>query len=191
MTSIFNLDKYSDDEITDSINIDDLYEKKRNHDLNKLKSYKKILTNIHNRIKVTSRQYMSVQHCWYVIPEIILGMPHYDHVECIEYVMHALHTNGFDVTYTHPNLIFICWANWVPSHVRSEIKNKMGVQVDSFGGIIKPNMDTNNDPPRFNMTKLDKRPTVGKLSARDTSTTPNNTIYDTDMMDKFNVRFSK
>ena len=39
MTSIFDLNKNDDDDIEEKINIDELYEKKRTHDLGKLSIY--------------------------------------------------------------------------------------------------------------------------------------------------------
>jgi hypothetical protein len=52
MANIFTLENVSD--FTEKINIDDLYERKRQYDLNKLELYNKILNRIHVRIKTTS-----------------------------------------------------------------------------------------------------------------------------------------
>ena len=37
----------------------------------------------------------------------------------------------------HPNSLFISWAHFVPSYVRSEIKKKMGLIVDENGNVIE------------------------------------------------------
>ena len=36
----------------------------------------------------------------------------------------------------HPNSLFISWAHFVPSYVRTEIKKKMGLIVDENGNVI-------------------------------------------------------
>ena len=48
METIFTLGDETDDNL--QINLDDLYEKKKQHDLNTLSIYNKILARIHNKI---------------------------------------------------------------------------------------------------------------------------------------------
>jgi hypothetical protein len=148
MSNIFLLDKI--DDFTEKINIDELYEKKRQYDLNKLELFNKILNRIHVRIKTTSRQKIDEQYCWFVIPEIIIGVPKYDQGACIAYLIDKLKTNGFNVKYIHPNTLLITWNNWVPSYVRSELKNKTGVVVNEFGQIIEQmeNIEDNKEDPK-------------------------------------------
>ena len=134
MANIFTLENFTD--FSEKINIDDLYEKKRQIDLNKLELFKKILNRIHVRIKTTSKQSVHEKFCWFVIPEIIIGVPKYDQSGCIAYVMDTLQTNGFQVKYFHPNTIFISWEHWVPSYVRNEIKKKTGIIINEYGDRV-------------------------------------------------------
>lgn len=131
MTNIFTLENFSD--FSEKINIDELYEKKRQIDLNKLELFKKILNRIHVRIKTTSKQTVNDKFCWFVVPELIIGVPKYDQAGCIAYLMNALQENGFNVRYFHPNTLFICWDHWVPSYVRNEIKKKTGIVINQYG----------------------------------------------------------
>jgi hypothetical protein len=149
MDTIFTLGDEHDEQI--KLNLDDLYERKQQHDLNTLATYNKILNRIHNKIKTVSRQHIIDQHCWYTIPEMIIGIPRYDHGACTAYIIHKLQENGFVVHYTHPNLVFISWKHWVPSYVRAEIKKKTGVVVDGNGKPVEkgengggPVVDTSN-----------------------------------------------
>ena len=135
MANIFTLENFA--EFSEKINIDELYEKKRQIDQNKLELFRKILNRIHVRIKTTAKQNIHEKFCWFVVPEIIIGVPKYDQAGCIAYVMNVLQENGFNVRYFHPNTIFICWDHWVPSYVRTEIKKKTGVQVNEYGKIIE------------------------------------------------------
>lgn len=135
MANIFDLENFTD--FSEKINIDELYEKKRQIDVNKLELFKKILNRIHVRIKTTAKQSTAERFCWYVIPEIIIGVPKYDQGACIAYVMDTLQKNGFQVRYFHPNTIFISWDHWVPTYVRTEIKKKTGVNINEYGEKIE------------------------------------------------------
>ena len=131
MANIFTLDNISD--FSEKLNIDDLYESKRHSDLNKLSLFNKILNRIHVRIRTTSKQRMNEQFCWFVVPEIIIGVPKYDQGSCIAYILDKLTENGFNVKYIHPNTLFISWSHWIPSYVRTELKKKTGVEVNEYG----------------------------------------------------------
>ena len=121
MDTIFSFD----DEIhSNKINLDELYEKKKEKDLRTLNTYNKILNRIHKKIKNVSRQNVNNQFCWYLIPEFIIGVSNYDNKLCIAYLIDQLKENGFIINYTHPNLLFISWKHWTPSYVRNEIKKK-------------------------------------------------------------------
>jgi hypothetical protein len=135
MANIFTLENFSD--FSEKINIDELYEKKRQVDLSKLELFKKILNRIHVRIKTTAKHSIHEKFCWFVIPEVIIGVPKYDQAGCIAYIMNSLQENGFNVRYFHPNTLFICWDHWVPSYVRTEIKKKTGIVVNEYGERIE------------------------------------------------------
>jgi hypothetical protein len=137
--NIFNLS--DEDNLTDKINLDDLFEKKREIADSKLTLYNKILNRIHNKIKITSRQNRGKeQFIWYTIPEIMIGVSRYNVEECTGYILRKLRENDFVVRYTHPNLIFISWIHWIPGYVRQEYKKQTGTAIDGYGNIV------NNDP---------------------------------------------
>jgi len=135
MANIFTLENFSD--FTEKINIDELYEKKRQVDLSKLELFKKILNRIHVRIKTTAKQSIHEKYCWFIVPEVIIGVPKYDQGSCIAYIMNSLQDNGFNVRYFHPNTLLICWDHWVPSYVRTEIKKKTGIVINEYGERIE------------------------------------------------------
>jgi len=151
MDTIFTLGDMEDDNI--KLNLDDLYEKKKKQDLNTLSVYNKIINRIHARIKTISRQQTTDQYCWYVIPEMIIGVPKYDQAGCIAYIMDTLQTNGFQVRYFHPNTIFISWNHWVPSYVRTEIKKKTGIVVNEYGEKIKDEKAIDSDENEDNVNE--------------------------------------
>lgn len=140
MENIFTLNKddTDDGDIAQSLNIDDLYEQKRERDMAQLKIFNKMLQRIHAKIKVTSRQRMSEKICWFVVPEIMLGIPGYDQGSCIGYVMGKLKDDGFRLQYFHPNTLMISWDHWIPNYVIDEIKNKTGKVYDNQGNDLTP-----------------------------------------------------
>ena len=130
MANVFTLDNY--DQLAEKINIDELYERKRQLDLNQLEVFKKLLHRVHVKIKTIAKRYTD-KCCWYVVPEIILGVPKYNQANCIAYILCTLQNNGFQVKYFHPNTLLISWNHWVPSYMRDEIKKKMGITVNEYG----------------------------------------------------------
>lgn len=144
MNTIFTTD--DPDNYVDKINLDELFEKKQVHDLATTKNYNAILNRIHNKIKLTSRQHIENHYCWFIIPEVMIGVPKYDVATCISYVITKLQENGFNVRYTHPNLLLISWQHWVPSYVRSEIQKKTGMVIDGYGNIVNNEKEENENP---------------------------------------------
>jgi hypothetical protein len=136
MTTAFTLENCQD--ISDKISIDELYDRKKQTDLNNLEFYRKMLHRIHVRIKSISKTSKD-RCCWYTMPEMILGARKYDQAGCIAYVMDSLIDNGFKVKYFHPNIILIAWEHWIPEYVRDQIRKKTGIRVNEFGEQIADN----------------------------------------------------
>lgn len=195
MANIFTLENIED--FTEKVNIDDLYEKKRKQDLNKLELFNKILNRIHVKIKTISRQKVDEQMCWFLVPETIIGVPRYDQGACIAYLINKLQTNGFNVRYIHPNLLFIAWNHWVPSYVRTEIKKKTGINLNEYGHRVEENADNevkviSNEPNDYlkgqNMEqkeKLYKKEYTPIKSYKPSG----NLIYDDEILSKIEDKF--
>ena len=143
MANIFTIDNI--DNFSEKINLDELYEKKRQQDLNKLALFNKILNRIHVKIKTISRQKIDEQFCWFLVPEIIIGVPKYDQAACIAYLIDKLKINNFNVRYIHPNMLFISWMHIVPSYVRTELKKKTGIVVNELGQKIEEDGEENEN----------------------------------------------
>jgi hypothetical protein len=146
--NIFTLSDEND--LSDKISLDDLFETKREYDENKLNLFNKILNRIHNKIKVTSRQTRGKeQFIWYLIPEMMIGVTRYNVEECTGYILRKLRENDFVVRYTHPNLIFISWTHWIPGYVRQEYKKQTGTVIDGYGNHVNsnPQIESGNSAP--------------------------------------------
>jgi hypothetical protein len=134
------------------VNLDDLYKHKQNVNIMTVNTYNSVLERIHKRVKTCSRQRLDNQSCWFLVPELMIGSPRYDVRLCIAYLVKELEENGFQVKYTHPNLLFICWKHWVPDYVRSEVKKQTGVAIDGFGNEIAKKEVVKAVDPRFTPT---------------------------------------
>lgn len=188
MDTIFTLGDDSDFNL--KVNLDDLYERKKESDLNTLKVYNKILQRIHNKIKYCSRINHTEQHCWYIIPEVIIGIPRYDHTACTAYIIDKLNENGFLVRYTHPNLLFISWKKWTPSYVRDEIRKKTGIHIDGWGNEKNTDQETlhETDPNSIILGNKSKKISVSGTNNhyRDTNSykPTGNLIYNKELLKK-------
>ena len=199
MNTIFTTDDPAD--YIDKINLDELYEKKKQHDITTTNNYNTILNRVHNRIKTTSRQQLSEQYCWFIVPEMMIGVPRYDAPTCIAYVIDKLQTNGFRIRYTHPNMLFISWQHWVPDYVRAEIKKKTGMVVDGNGNIIKTDDESDKNNSNFANSNNTLFKNINKSSANNTNV--NNTkaiesykptgqlIYNNDIINSLKNNFGK
>jgi hypothetical protein len=203
MANIFTLENVED--FSEQLNIDDLYEKKRQQDLNKLALFNKILNRIHVKIKTVSRQKTDDQFCWFLVPETIIGVPRYDQAACIAYLIDKLKTNGFNIRYIHPNTLFISWNHFVPSYVRTEIKKKTGLVIDQNGKKVDASDSGSNgdiktittEPSNPNDYMFNQSGKVGDTNGKPKKEyTPiksyrpsGNLIYDDDLLNKIEDKF--
>lgn len=145
MDNIFSNRNEENRESVEKLNLDELYDQKKQEDLAKLYTFNRILTRVHDKIKVAARQKNSQQFCWFLVPEMLVGVPNYDKNACITYIISKLEENDFIVRYTHPNLLFISWKHYVPNYVRTEIKKKTGTVIDKFGNYVSEAADAAAD----------------------------------------------
>lgn len=198
MANIFTLENVSD--FSEKLNIDDLYERKRQHDLNKLTLFNKILNRIHVKIKTTSRQKKDEYFCWFLVPEVIIGVPKYDQAACIAYLMSKLQENKFNVRYIHPNTLFISWLHWVPSYVRTELKKKTGIVINEFGEKIDETASqddkANYEPANPNNYMFNTKEQQTQIKQQKKNYTPINTykpsgnlVYGEELLNKIEDKF--
>lgn len=93
------------------INIDELNKINADRHVRRLEIYDNVLKKCHERIKTVANSPKGGTFCFYIVPSFIFGIPIYDLNICIVYMVQHLIKNGFQVNYTHPNLLFISWLN--------------------------------------------------------------------------------
>ena len=186
-----------DDNFNEKISLDELYDRKREVETNKMKIYKTILNRVHSKIKLTARQRHDEQYLFYVVPEFMLGVPRYDVATCISYIVAKLEENGFVTKYTHPNLLFISWKHYIPSYKRAQIKKETGVSIDGFGNQLT-DKSKSNEPKDINSLIVDvkknqssgKQPAKKETQFKDISSYKPSGIYNQDILNKLKDKFS-
>jgi len=185
----------NEEEASNKLNIDDLYEKKRQRDLKILSIFNKILARIHKRIQFTGRNKRNDKHIWFTVPEFIFGEPNYDNGECVAFLIVKLEENGFYVRYLHPNTLFVSWENWVPSYTRSEFKKKTGITVDEKGNIIEKQEDelvdsSNPDSRLLNTGNKEIKDPKKQYTPIGQYKPTGNLVYNTDILEKLEKKVS-
>jgi hypothetical protein len=89
-----------------------LFEKREKRDQSRLRAYNQLLEQIQHRIYTTSQLPGNPNYLIYSVPPFILGLPSMDLEDCIVYLVFQLRTNGFEVRFTYPNLLYISWASY-------------------------------------------------------------------------------
>lgn len=89
------------------LNASDIIRQQERRNNKKIKSYKLVLEKCYIRIKFFAKK--NDKWCFYTVPNYLVGVPLYDVNACIVYVIKKLIDGGFNVKYTHPNLIYISW----------------------------------------------------------------------------------
>lgn len=91
------------------LNINDLFAEQLEKEKNKNKIYDDVLKKCHQKILRSVQINPYNNHCFYIIPKFIYGIPLYNIEQCIRYLIVHLSKNGFKINYTHPNLLLIWW----------------------------------------------------------------------------------
>jgi len=184
----------TDEESTGKINIDDLFTKSQQRDQKQLSIFNKILNRIHNKIKGTTRSQKKETHVWFSVPEYIFGEPIYNQGDCIGHLVVKLEENGFHVQYMHPNTLFISWANWIPSYVRTEVKKQTGKVLDEKGNIIRDLKAEKEDEDMNSKLFNDKNNTLQKnkkeYTPLDQYKPTGNLVYNQEMFDKIDKKMN-
>lgn len=170
-----------DNELPSKINIEELFETDKNTEIQRKSIYLKILNRVHKKITTTSKIKNNNKYCFFIIPEVILGVPTYDLEDCKQYIFKSLIDNGFQIKYTHPNLLFISWNHILPSYIRKKIKKETGYIVNVNGEIQnKKTTDELKDipgPERKTTKNTEKR-------VNSTEDYKNTGIYNLDFLNK-------
>ncbi len=102
------------------LNPSSLYSQEARRDATRIRIYNSVLQQIYTKIKAIARIPGNQKCLWYVVPEFIPGTPRFDVKDCIVYLVWNLRNVGYQVEYTHPNLMLISWQNHDDKYKASE-----------------------------------------------------------------------
>ena len=119
-----------------SLNINTLFEEQDKKVINRLKLFDNILVQIHNKIKLNSKN--KTFYCTHQIPEFLIGKPLYKVEDLRKYLIDSLKRDKFDVLYIHPNLLFISWEK-----KKNERRNQKKIVSDNSKDTFKKIDDYN------------------------------------------------
>ena len=100
----------------DKLEIHTLFDKYHQKQQRRLRIYDKIYHKIMHKIKNIANKGDGIFSTYYVIPEYQFGCPLYNQTTCIAYCIIKLRKIGFEVTYTHPNFLYISWHKFINTY---------------------------------------------------------------------------
>jgi hypothetical protein len=169
----------------------ELFEKRKERDGAKLKSYNKILEQIYTRIRTSSRE-GSDPWIIYTIPPFIIGLPILELEDIVVYLVYMLRAQGYEVRYTYPNLLYISWKHHEKEYIlkgspimsamlatqSSKPKNELRAQSQTrvrFAEQVQINNprssnQTQTQRPYFDAPAQQQSQTLGRAPPRSTTT---------------------
>jgi hypothetical protein len=90
------------------INIEELHREQDKKEESRQEIYNRILEMAHQKIKLTSK-ISKDKFCFFSVPIFVAGLPLFNVNNCIIFLTKTLTDNGFNIRYTHPNLLLISW----------------------------------------------------------------------------------
>ncbi len=133
------------------VNIDSLHREQQEKLERKKAVFVKILQDCHNKIKLTAKNSKEANNCFYTVPKYKFGVPLYDMRGCILFLTKSLVNNGFDVWYTHPNLLLISWKDKSNQNSITYPVNNASITFNqnSSDSSNYSNNNTGNQQPEF------------------------------------------
>ena len=100
------------------LNAEELYRRKKRKERKANKEYIKVYKSCNRKIKRYDT-ILKETSCLFDIPQFILGVPSYDKISCITYLMYKLKKNNFKVKCTNADKLIIGWdkLNFDPTAV--------------------------------------------------------------------------
>ena len=97
MDNLFYSREEEDEDVENvrKINLDELYDTKKEKDLQKLQVFNRILNRIHAKIKMASRLRNNNNFCSYIMPEVLIGYPNYNFEECLVFIIDKLQNDCY------------------------------------------------------------------------------------------------
>ena len=162
------------------VNIDSLHREQQDKLEKKKAVFVKILQDCHNKIKLTAKNSKEANNCFYTVPKYKFGVPLYDMRGCILFLTKSLVNNGFDVWYTHPNLLLISWKDKSNQNSITYPVNNASITFNQ-NASDSPNYSNNsNQQPEFKSISIGALPNNNANNANNANNNANNNFKSID-----------
>jgi hypothetical protein len=175
-------------EVKHNVNINKLRNEVQAREDRKIKTFEKVLDMCYQKILNTNKT-SDECCCTFICPQVIFGLPLFNLLDCIKFIMEKLVEKGFNVHLALPNHIFISWKSNQQNNQNNDYNKYMQLGAPHQQlkiGYNKSN-ETNNSTERGER-KLFMNKTKEKLKQyrpiEDYNNSSNN-IYDSDDIDLF------
>jgi hypothetical protein len=106
--------------------------------------YNKVLMRCHNKIKSISKL-SDICCCFFEVPAYMYGLPAYNQIECIYYIIKELMDDGFKVEFAEPNILFVAWYD------KPKRKSLADIAFSSKMPMHNPNNSGLNQTKNYNV----------------------------------------
>ena len=89
------------------VKADDLIKQQKEREDRKYVTFDKIFKLVEKKICTASAG--NFYYVWFQVPEFLVGLPMYSHIECRKFIINKLSKNGFETEFFEPNIILIKW----------------------------------------------------------------------------------
>jgi hypothetical protein len=113
------------------ININDLHKERDKRSAVRSTIYSRILQRCHSKIKSISKL-SDICCCFFEVPAYEYGLPTYNQIECVYYVIKELIDDGFKVEYVEPNILFVTWYEKPKQKTLAEISGSLRLPVNDL-----------------------------------------------------------
>lgn len=138
------------------IDINDLHKERDKRSSVRNEIYDRVLIRCHSKIKSISKL-SDICCCFFEVPSYMYGLPAYNQIECIYYIIQILIDDGFKVEYAEPNILFIAWYDKPKKTSLADIANRTKMPIDAGQGIKRTtqNYNVNNSLYHDGLSELE------------------------------------
>ena len=180
-----------------NININKLRTEVQERENRKYKTFEKVLELCYQKI-INTNKTSDDCCCTFICPQVIFGLPLFNLMECINFIMEKLIEKGFDTHLALPNHIFISWKPQIKEqptyHYLNAPKQKLQLEYPSSSSSTrnKPkNLEQHNEYKLFRNNTKDKQKQYRPIDDYHSNGLTNTCTYDTNNINLFQSKIDE
>lgn len=138
------------------IDINELHKERDKRSAVRNEIYDRVLQRCHSKIKSIAKL-SDICFCFFEVPAYSYGLPAYNQIECIYYIVQILMEDGFKVEFTEPNILFISWIDKPKRKTLADIagESRMPIQPGPSVRRTTQNYNVNNSLYHDGLSELE------------------------------------